>query len=107
MPIESLMDIGFDRNGWANDPASRADGKTRSPEWHGLRARLVAASAARRALAMGDDVPAGSFDCVSARVLADYGQELSVVNPVFWANGKPVCSIDAAVAGIASPGDRG
>lgn len=105
------MDIAFDRKSWTRDPADRAVGKSAAPEWHGLLARLVAARAARRVLS--EDPPAsraafaGSFDGASARVLADYGERLSVVNPVFWANGKPVRGMDAAVADESNHGDRG
>lgn len=49
----------------------------------------------------------GSFDCVSARALADYAQPLTTVNSVFWANGKPIRNMDAAGAGDINPGGRG
>jgi hypothetical protein len=105
------MDIAFDRKSWTRDPADRAVGKSTSPEWHGLRARLVAARATRRVLsedsAAGGAAFAGSFDGASARVLADYGERLSAVNPVFWAYGKPVQGMDANIAGETNPGDRG
>jgi len=105
------MDIGFDRESWANDPADRADGKTGSPEWHGLRARLSAARAARRVLVEEANVSgqpqAGSFDDSSARVLADYGQSQAIVNPVPWSDGKPPRTKDGALASGSHPGERG
>lgn len=105
------MDIGFDRNSWTQDPARRAGEDSGSLEWHGLRARLSAARAVGRALAeqaaMGEAPCAGSFDSLSARVLADYGPQLAAVNPVFWANRKRACTMTAEVAGTNHPGDRG
>jgi hypothetical protein len=105
------MDIAFDRKSWTRDPAGRTVGKSASPEWHGLLTRLVAARAARRVLsedsAAGGAALAGSFDGASARLLADYGERLSPVNPVFWAYGKPVRGMDADIAGETNPGDRG
>lgn len=105
------MDIGFERKSWTEDPAGRAGAKTGTPEWHGLRARLTAARAARGALAeqhvTGDHAGGGSFDCASARALAGYGHSPTAVNPVFWADGKPVGPMDAAIAGQTSSDDRG
>ena len=105
------MDIAFDRNSWATDPAGRTVGRSASPEWHGLLARLVAARLARQVLnensSPAGPALAGSFDGASARALADYGERLSDVNPVFWANGKPVWGMDTSVASESSHGDRG
>lgn len=105
------MDIGFDRSSWAQDPAGRTDAGFGPLEWHGLRTRLCAARAAGRALAernaTGEVSSMGSFDSLSARVLAEYGPHLGGVNPVFWANRKRPPAINAAVAGTNNPGDRG
>lgn len=105
------MDIGFDHRSWTNDPAGRVGGTAGPLEWQGLRARLSAARSAQRELAPQDcavRVPGiGSFDCVSARALADYAQPLTTVNSVFWANGKPIRNMDAAGAGDINPGGRG
>ena len=105
------MDIGFDHKSWTNDPASRASGPAGRLDWHGLRARLSAARSAQGELATQDDdvrVPGvGSFDCVSARALADYAQPLMTVNSVFWANGKSIRNMDAASAGENNSGGRG
>jgi hypothetical protein len=110
-PYKGGMDIVFDRNSWTNDPAGRAGGFSRPLEWHGLRARLCAARAARRVLnaasAAREIAAEGSFDGVSARLLADYGPCLPAVNPVFWANRKPARTMAPDVAGETSPGDRG
>jgi len=55
-----------------------------------------------------DEAPSvGSFDSLSARVLAEYGPHLNDVNPVFWANRKRTRAMNAAVAGTNNPGDRG
>lgn len=105
------MDIGFDRDSWTRDPARRAGVDSGSLEWHGLRARLSAARAAGLALversATGEASSVGSFDSLSARMLAEYSPHLHDVNPVFWANRKRNRTINAAVAGSNNPGDRG
>ena len=105
------MDIAFNRKSWTPDPANLAGESPATPEWHGLRARFLAAHSARRVLggtgSQGEAATAGSFDHASARLLADYGERLSDVNPVFWANGKSVRTMDADVAGESSLGDRG
>lgn len=110
------MDIAFDRNGWTKDPADQAGGPPAAPEWHGLLARLAAARGARSALAEQTAADkarkSGSFDCPSARALAEYGSAdhpspLLSVNPVPWADGKPARASVFGVAGEANPGDRG
>lgn len=113
------MDIAFDWNSPRSAKAGRGDGpaarKTAAPDasldWAGLRARLSAAHAAQRALSDqprdGDSASAGSFNCVSARALADYGASQPPVNPIFWADGKPARAKDAATAGETSTGGRG
>jgi hypothetical protein len=105
------MDIAFDRNSWARNPASSQPEAPRQPEWHALLSRLSAARAARHVLtggmALSETVPAGSFDPESARALADYELSSPVVNRVFWADGKPTWTKELAVAVEISSGDRG
>src|SRR5262245_55061750 len=105
------MDMGLDRNGWLPAPAeSPAGGRS---AWHGLRARLAAAYAARRSIERVNDsrigVGGGSFHRRSARTLAIYGKVrsrgLSGVNPSALDSGKPVQDNDVAVAGAHVAGD--
>ena len=83
-------------------------------DWHGLRARLAAAYAARAEL--GREMPyalpveSGSFDSGSARALAVYGLGaggLCPVNPTGLANCNSECDKDAAAASAIVAGDRG
>lgn len=105
------MDIGIERNTWAQSPLDEEGVQTAPLDWHGLITRLSAARAARRVLteAAGVDTLGltGSFDCGSAKALADYAPHTASVNPVFWVNGKPARTMDAAVAEQFNPGDRG
>lgn len=55
----------------------------------------------------GEASSMGSFDSLSARVLAEYGAHLHDINPVFWANRKRTRIMNAVVAGTNNPGDRG
>lgn len=100
------MDIAFDL------PQTGQKCSDRAFEWHGLRARLFAARAARRALEpagsmIGPERDGGSFDRVSARVLAGYGQALARVNLNALGNCKPDGDMAVAVAGERTAGDRG
>lgn len=82
-------------------------------DWHGLRARMTAAYAARPVLECAQPreivVEGGSFDTGSARVLAVYGRGhdagLGTVNPTALANGNSGCDTDADVAGSQTAGD--
>jgi len=99
------MDIGFDI------PHQGQEAFQGHLEWHGLRSRLFAARAARRALEAaacgGATVSGSSFDRGSARLLAGYGQILAAVNPTALGNGKPGGDKDSSVAGESRTGDRG
>lgn len=99
------MDIGFDFS------QQGQDARHGRLEWHGLRARLFAARAARHALeAAARAAPAigrGSFDCGSARLLAGYSQNLAAVNPNALGNRKPDGGKDSSVADVSRSGDRG
>ncbi len=95
------MDLGFAQQGW---PFARSDagveGDGRSPfDWHGLRARFLAARASQGALqgefqtlgtAAGNAISwaSGSFDARAARLIAGYGDGQPDVNPNALANGK-------------------
>jgi len=104
------MEIGIDRDGWRQPQAGSLAGAEESRlDWHGLRARLCAAYAARRALAgaVKASAGAGSFDHESAKFLAAYGNGLCAVNRTALGNGKPPEGNDAAVAATAETGGRG
>jgi hypothetical protein len=105
------MDMGLDREGRPQLLAgSHSDGRS---DWHGLRARLAAAYAARPVLEAAtvreSTVEGGSFDCFAARMLAVYGLaaggRLDRVNPTVLGNGKSTHDYDAAVAGALTAGD--
>ena len=82
-------------------------------DWHGLRARLAVAYAARpapaQARAGAAAVEGGSFDLGSARALAVYGRGrelgLGPINPTALGSGKSTRDNDAAVAGACAAGD--
>ena len=82
-------------------------------DWHGLRARLAVAYAARPTLEQaksGASGPrGGSFDLGSARALAVYGRGrelgLGAINPTALGNGKWTHDYDATVAGALTAGD--
>ena len=99
------MDIGFDFSQHGQDAApGRLD-------WHGLRARLFAVRAARRALEAAASenraIDGSSFDRGSARLLAGYGHVLAAVNPTALGNGKPSGDMNSSVAGESRTGGRG
>jgi hypothetical protein len=99
------MTMEFDSNArLAAHAGNHAGGAS---DWHGLRARLAAAHAARGVLVQENageqGVAGGSFDRGSARMLAVYGRDrdagLSGINPSALGSGKPIWDNDAAVAG--------
>jgi len=76
------MDMGIDLGGtpfWAH--ASALGGEPAgAPDWRVLQARLSAQHAARAAfLTSAEQMPAASFDCISARVLGTYPEGSVVV----------------------------
>lgn len=104
------MDIGIERQNWQR--ACAAEGEDSRPEWAGLRARFIAALAARDALrnsaAQGINGRAsGSFDSSSARQIGSYGHGLPPINPVVLSDGKSGRGIRIATAGTSITGGRG
>ena len=104
------MDMGWNKAAWRgaalSPPAREAGGR---PDWHGLRARLTAAQAMRRAL---DDKRqpiglAGSFARAAADAVQSYGYGLEAVNPVDSATGKHPAGNDDGGVGASSTGGRG
>ena len=95
---------------WMPAGAAHApDGGDSRPDWHGLRARLEAARAARLALDLaGVRVPVrGSFDAGSARRVEAWDHGLSPVNPSASGNGKTDAFIDVVAVDIPVSGGRG
>ena len=115
------MDLGFDHHDWAangwpeQSPGGDARDDSRQPDWPGLRARLMAARAARQQLTHEFHASraggSGSFDCRSARSLASLGtvrgSGFTAVNPDCFTNGNAAPDIVQTVAGDPSTGDRG
>ncbi len=106
------MDIAFEQENWLVAPAwtgERSD--CAHPEWHGLRARLVASSQARRALDQANcgntASVCGSFDRPTARMLSALGQDAGPVNLTDSVNRNRGGDMHGAVAGMSSTGGRG
>lgn len=81
-----------------------------SPDWHGLRVRLSAAHAARRALLAGfaqQGAANGSFDPAAATSIFAFEEALAAVNLTDLADGKSVAGNELGVAGAQVPGGRG
>lgn len=115
------MQMGYDfETSWpVADPLARFAGRTavamdsasdevvdaadvdhpRHPDWSALRARFEAIHALRRSLANESvAVPVtGGFGTAGESVLSAC-REGTVVNPVYWANGKTPCAITGSVA---------
>lgn len=73
--------------------------RPRHPDWSALRARFEAIHALRRSLASESVVipVTGGFGTAGESVLSAC-REGTVVNPVYWANGKTPCAITGSVA---------
>jgi hypothetical protein len=81
------MDRDFDHTAW---PAGGEDGTPPSFDWHGLRARFLAAQAFRAELApaAGAKPAGGSFDAAAAEALAGYEAGTPGINPIGLADRK-------------------
>jgi hypothetical protein len=105
--------MGFDHDAWptgqgsANEP-DIAEGRL---DWHGLRARFLAARACRAAFGDGETrtgkVVDASFDRSTALALADFEDASHGVNPTISADGKAPFGIGEGVAAASKRGDRG
>jgi hypothetical protein len=107
------MDMGFDHAAWPlgqGRGAESGSGDARL-DWHGLRARFLAARAFRQAAMGGDhggDMAAdASFDRSAARALADFEDASQGVNQRDSADSKDASGIDEHVVGASTRGDRG
>lgn len=107
------MDMGFDHAAWPLGQGQGADSGTGEArlDWHGLRARFLAARAFRQAAEVGgqsgDMAIGASFDRSAARALADFDDASHGVNQRDSADGKDASGIDEHVAGASMRGDRG
>ncbi|MBW8783888.1 MAG: hypothetical protein JF593_04490 [Novosphingobium sp.] len=91
------MDLGTDRQNGAALPF----------DWHGLRARLLAAQACRQAFADADEPARGSFDPATARAIAAYEEPSRPVNPTGLGDRKGADGTRSVDAATAAAGVRG
>lgn len=111
--------MGFDHDAW---PLSQGPGAESGAvhgrlgvqgrlDWHGLRARFLAARACRKAFGNGENrsnkVIDASFDRSAARALADFEDASHGVNLNNSADGKAPFGIGEDVTGAPMRGDRG
>ena len=106
------MAIEFDKLEWSRDALGyRETGARAQPDWHGLRARLLAARDAGRAIAEGepDDAGArqGSFDGAAARRIIGFGGDAGFVNLNDSANCNAGGVKGSLVTSQTISGDRG
>lgn len=108
-----LMEMGFDHDAWPRSQGSAAESSAVHGrlDWHGLRARFMAARAFRhvhdetdRAADKGADA---SFDRSTARALAHFEHALHGVNLDSSTDGKAPSDSEESVAGASKLGDRG
>ncbi len=105
------MDMSFENSAFQL-PGEMAPG-LRPLTWHGLCAQITALQDLRRSMAQdsraADDIPAGSFDGATARLIATgfSGGPAQItlrkqsVNPTSSANGKPLLGTpDDAMTGV-------
>jgi len=106
------MDIAFEQKWW---PRTLSKGGGRSecphPDWHVLRARMIASHHAWRTLQQqrSDEANAaqGSFDGRTARLIFEFENGFGRVNPIDSGNRNPGGDIHMAVAGTSRTGGRG
>ena len=107
------MEMGFDHDAW---PISQAPGAESASvqerlDWHGLRARFLAARACRKAFGTTENgsgkVVGASFDRSTAQALADFEDASHGVNLDSSADGKAPLGIEEGVPGASMRGDRG
>jgi hypothetical protein len=107
------MDMGFDHDAWPLDqgPGGESDAVCGRLDWHGLRARFLAARACRQASG-GGKIPrqtavGACFDRSTAQALADFDDALHGINLTRSADGKTPLGNDEDVASASMRGDRG
>ena len=99
------MDMGFDHTNW---PAPREDRAPTGFDWHGLRARFLAAQAYRAELAPAfAGLARGSFDTAAAEALACYEADIPGINPNGLADRKDDRRDEETTAGATGLDVRG
>jgi hypothetical protein len=107
------MEMGFDHDAWpmSQVPGAEAAAVGGNLDWHGLRARFLAARACRRALDVGGGrrikASGASFNRSAASALAEFEDASHGVNLNNSADGKAPLGIEENVAGASMRGDRG
>lgn len=104
--------MGFEHDAW---PLGQGQGSESSTahglDWHGLRARFLAARACRKAFGRDEDQSGkpvdASFDRSAARALAEFEDASHDVNLDNSADGKAQFGIGEDVAGASMRGDQG
>ena len=105
--------MGFDHAAWplGQGPGAESGAPEGRLDWHGLRARFLAARACHLTLAEGpavaEAVAGASFDRSAAQTLAGFEDVSQGVNQRDSADGKGLSAIDEEVAGASTRGDRG
>ena len=105
--------MGFDHDAWPLGQGSGAESGARQGrlDWHGLRARFLAARACRHVLGEGEGRPEratdASFDRSAARALAEFEDASHGINLTSSADGKAPFGIEMDVADAPTRGDRG
>lgn len=105
--------MGFDHVAWPLDQDADAESAASEGrlDWHGLRARFLAARACHGALAaaatIGEVVTDASFDRSTARTLAGFDEGLHGINQRDSADSKDASGNNENVVGASMRGDRG
>jgi hypothetical protein len=107
------MELGFDHDAWPRSQESRGESSAVHGrlDWHGLRARFLAARAFGQIHGSGQG-PVGelldaSFDRSAAQAVARFADGSQAVNLKDSADGKALSGIEENVAGASKRGDRG
>ena len=107
------MDMGFDHEAWPARQRAAADPQAANGvDWHGLRARFIAAHACRVTLAQAassivGQSRCGSFHRAAASSLAEFATASPAVNPNDLADGKRLPGIASEITGTTTPGGQG
>jgi hypothetical protein len=106
------MAIEFDEQIWQHGGLDASQSAApMQPDWHGLRARLLAVRETHRAYSpsfkgQGHTKP-GSFSGHAARTIWAFARPLAFVNPNDSANRNAATALDQIVADDFMSGDRG
>lgn len=107
------MDMGFNHDAWPQSQGQGAESGAVNErfDWHGLRARFLAARAFRQAQEVNgpafDGATGASFDRSAAQALAHFENALHGINLEDSADGKGPVGMEEDVTGASKLGDRG